>query len=295
MPSVIGMQAAKDCFGVESPFHILPQVNERYLVIRRVIFFVCCDANFQLPAVSLVERNKEDDLGVGSAPPERRQCLGNTRLRVAGVRSVESVVGAVVDQDQRGFLSGLAVGTQAALGVEQGVSVAVDFVPATQRILVLATLTLDRVGDHKIARDVAGRIIPFVDPAAPTAGAHRILVPLGTQRLAEQVRIGRQRARTDALGDAVAHNERPLGSGGGWDRLAAFVHQYACDPKNVDGADSRASPALLLRRILQKYGEVVPRTLRNAFDRDLVCAGHIDFPNTIDVVGDALRLVCRVR
>lgn len=147
------------------------------------------DGLLEFFGVVLAEGDEEYDVGVGGAAAEGGEALDDAGLGVAGVGLVEGVVGAVIDEDEGGLVAGLAIGAEVAHGIEQGVVVAVDLVPAAGGVVVLSAGAVGGICDNVVAGDIAGWVVAGIDPAAPAAGVDAVFVALGLQGLADELGV----------------------------------------------------------------------------------------------------------
>ena len=115
-----------------------PEINDRHFPIH----WVCCliighclfdDSNFEL-----TKRNDHEDMRFGSGCTQSTQALGDTRLQIAFIRRGYSLIGSVIDGDDRGFLPLAAVRAEMSPGVQQRM-LGVDLVPATCGFLIDST------------------------------------------------------------------------------------------------------------------------------------------------------------
>ena len=66
-------------------------------------------------------------------------------------------------------------------------AIPIDLVPAAHGVVVLAARPVAGTSDNVITRDIPWRIIAFIDPSAPPAGADAILVSLRLECLPDQM------------------------------------------------------------------------------------------------------------
>lgn len=190
MAAVVGVEAAEEAvFGGEGAGDGGAEVDEGEFFVGGMGLLMGGDGVLELFGVVLAEGDEEDDVGVGGAAAEGGEALDDAGLGVAGVGLVEGVVGAVIDEDEGGLVAGLAIGAEVALGIEQGVVVAVDFVPAACGVVVLSAGAVGGVCDDVVAGDIAGWVVAGIDPAAPAAGVDAVFVALGLQGLADELGV----------------------------------------------------------------------------------------------------------